>query len=74
MKTIHTLMQELVLLTSQIETNYPELYSTLNETPLFLGESSAHGITTKELESYLNTLKEKLKHYIENHPKSRYKD
>ncbi len=74
MKNIHTLMQDLVLLTTQIETNYPELYNTLNETPLFLGESSAQGITTKELESYLNTLKEKLKHYIENHPKSTYKD
>jgi len=66
-------MQELVQLTTQIEMNYPELYTTLNETPLFLGESSSQGVTTKELESYLNTLKEKLKHYIENHPKTHYK-
>jgi hypothetical protein len=66
-------MQELVLLTTQIETNYPGLYKTLNETPLFVGNSSSETVTTKELESYLNTLKEELKKYILNHPKTNAK-
>ncbi len=72
MKTIHTLLQELILLTTQIETNYPELYKTLEETPLFLGKAPEKEITTTELESYLNTLKTELKQYILNHPKSSY--
>jgi hypothetical protein len=74
MKNIHALMQELVALTTQIETNYPEVYKTLNETPLFLGDSRSEGVTTKELESYLNTLKEELKKYIVNHPKESFKE
>jgi hypothetical protein len=74
MKNIQTLMQELVLLTTQIETNYPGLYQTLNETPLFLGDSISGGVTTKELANYLSTLKEELKKYILNHPKDTYKN
>jgi hypothetical protein len=73
MKTIHTLLQELVLLTTQIETNYPELYQTLEETPIFLGSAPGKEISTVELENYLQTLKEELKRYILNHPKSTFK-
>lgn len=73
MKTIQTLLQELVLLTTQIETNYPELYQTLEETPLFLGKTSGKEMSTDELENYLQTLKKELKLYIENHPKSTYR-
>lgn len=73
MKNIHHLLQELVLLTTQIETNYPELYQTLDETPIFLGESTSEGVSTKELENYLNTLKAELKRYIVNHPKDTFK-
>ncbi|HVD99931.1 MAG TPA: hypothetical protein VNB90_17100 [Cytophagaceae bacterium] len=73
MKTIQTLLQELLSLTTQIETNYPELYQTLDETPIFLGKNTSGDMTTKELESYLNTLKTELKNYIVNHPKNHYK-
>lgn len=74
MKNIHSLLQELVLLTTQIETNYPELYKTLDETPIFLGESTSEGVSTKELENYLSTLKAELKRYIANHPKGTFKN
>ncbi len=66
-------MQEIVSLTTQIETNYPELYQTLDETPIYLGDSEKKEITTKELETYLNTLKTELKNYILNHQKNSYK-
>jgi hypothetical protein len=45
----------------------------LDETPIFLGKNTSGDMTTKELESYLNTLKTELKNYIVNHPKNHYK-
>ena len=69
MKNINHAMQEIVLLTTEIETNYPELYKYLDETPIFLGAAPEKGVSTKDLEGYLNTLKEELKRYIVNHPK-----
>ncbi|WP_158851090.1 hypothetical protein [Algibacter sp. L1A34] len=43
----------------EIETNYPELYNVLEETP-FRGISSSEPISAEDLEDYLNTLKEQL--------------
>ena len=67
MKNIHQLMEEIIQLSSEMQSNYPELYKNLNETPLFLGKSTEKEISTKDLESYLNTLKEQLKDFIESH-------
>ena len=67
MKNIHQLMEEIIQLTSEMESKYPELYKHLNETPLFLGKSPEKEISTKDLENYLNTLKEQLKDYIQTH-------
>lgn len=78
MKTLSTLMQEVIQLTTEIETNYPELYQFLEETPLevgeahpydFLGWGKSDKINTHDLKEYLETLKSQLKHHIETHGK-----
>jgi hypothetical protein len=70
MKTINQLMQEIIQITTEIETKYPELYNFLNETPLDICDTPEKTICTTDLEQYLITLKEQLKHHIETHTKS----
>jgi hypothetical protein len=67
MKNINQLMKEIVSLTANIETNYPELYKYLEETPLFLCKTEEKEICTTDLEGYLQTLKEQLKNHISSH-------
>jgi hypothetical protein len=69
MKTISTLMQEIIRLTTEIETKYPELYRNLEETPLELGEEKSGKVSTHDLREYLETLKSQLQHHIETHSK-----
>lgn len=71
MKTLHHLMQEIITITTEIETNYPELYKYLGETPLNLGEASDKAINTNDVKQYLETLKSQLQHHIETHKNSR---
>jgi len=66
MKKVNELMQEIIALTSLIDSEYPELYRNIDETPLSLS-SSGKGISTTDLESYLNTLKEQLHEHITLH-------
>jgi hypothetical protein len=67
MKKLHQLLDDIARLTANIETNYPELYKYLGETPLNLGKGSSGQITTADLENYLETLKDQLHHHIETH-------
>jgi predicted Rossmann fold nucleotide-binding protein DprA/Smf involved in DNA uptake len=67
MKTLNQLMQDIIQLTTEIETKYPELYKYLNETPLSLYENATERVQTTELEQYLETLKSLLQHHIETH-------
>jgi hypothetical protein len=67
MKTLNQLMQDIIQLTTEIETKYPELYKYLNETPLTLCENASERVHTTELELYLETLKSLLQHHIETH-------
>jgi hypothetical protein len=67
MKRVSKLMQEIIRITSDIETKYPELYRYLDETPLSLGGEAKKEITTKDLENYLNTLREQLHEHIDMH-------
>jgi hypothetical protein len=69
MQTLSKLMQEIIQLTTTIETKYPELYRYLGETPLALGETKEKAISTHDLKEYLETLKSQLQHHIETHPK-----
>lgn len=67
MKTLNQLMQDIIQLTTEIETNYPELYKYLNETPLSLSDTVSKKVQTTELKQYLETLKSQLLHHIETH-------
>jgi hypothetical protein len=67
MKSLNQLMQEVIQLSGNIETNYPELYKYLGETPVKIGDSDKKEITTEDLMLYLETLKSLLKHHIETH-------
>ncbi len=69
MKTLQLLMREILDLTTLIETQYPELYKTLDETPVDLGTPKAHNVSHKDLHHYLETLRNLLKKYLEEHVK-----
>ena len=70
MKDLHRLMTEITQLTSNIETNYPEIYRLLDENTLTIPGPGIPAIDKKTLEDYLQTLKELLKHQIrEQHMK-----
>ncbi len=60
-------MVEIIDISSEMESRYPELYKYINETPLSLGNSTEKEISVMDLESYLNTLKEQLKDFMKTH-------
>ena len=67
MKSIQQLMHDIIQLTTEMETNFPELYNYLDETPLTLGEIKEKEISTQDLAQYLETLKTQLQHHIATH-------
>ena len=67
MKHLSGLMQKIINLTSKIETEYPELYKNLEETPINLGNQTQKEITTTDLKNYLETLHRELEEYINSH-------
>jgi len=69
MRQLNQLMQEITLLTTEMETKYPELYQYLDETPMSLDETKGKAISVTDLEQYLETLKTQLLHHIETHKK-----
>ena len=69
MKQLNKLMQEVIDLTSIIETQYPEIYRYMNETPLTIGKHPEKEISTEDLKDYLQTLKAQLKEHIQTHSK-----
>jgi len=71
MKNLNTLMQSIIDITTIIETKYPELYKNLDETPLSIGKHPEKEITTTDLKSYLETLKNQLEEYIKTHNEKR---
>ncbi len=67
MKNLNALMQNIIELTTVIETKYPELYKYLDETPLIIGKHPEKEINTTDLKDYLSTLKNQLEEYIKTH-------
>ena len=67
MKSLNSLIQEIIQLTSKIESDYPELYNYLGETPLSVSESGEKAVSTDDLNKYLDTLKSQLQRHIETH-------
>jgi hypothetical protein len=71
MKNLNKLMQDIIELTTVMETKYPELYKFLDETPLIIGKHPEKEIDTTDLKSYLSTLKDQLEEYIKTHNRKR---
>jgi len=67
MKDLHNILDKITQLTLNIETNYPELYRTLDENPMTLPVTSHPHIDKKVMQEYLESLKELLEHHLETH-------
>lgn len=67
MKNLHQLMVEITQLTTDMETNYPELYKFLDENPITIPSEKHPTIDKQALINYLETLKQLLKNHIQSH-------
>lgn len=67
MKNLQNILQEITQLTTNIETNYPELYRYLDEIPLMLPTMDKPHMDKQVLESYLKSLEQLLRHHLETH-------
>ena len=61
------IISEIVLLTNQIETEYPELYRFLEEQPMTIPAEDKPEIDRETLENYLIGLRQLLEHYVQEH-------
>ncbi|WP_420601131.1 hypothetical protein [Flagellimonas sp.] len=67
MKEMKEILSEIVLLTNQIETEYPELYKFLEEQPMTIPAEDKPEIDRETMENYLMGLRGLLEHYVEEH-------
>ncbi len=58
-------MQEIIQLTTEIETKYPELYKNMEETPISECKENEKNICTDDLLKYLETLKSQIQHHTD---------
>ena len=70
MKEIHSLLREISEITNTIETNYPELYRSLDENPMTIATSSHPRVDKMAMQEYLESLKALLQHHLETHKNS----
>jgi hypothetical protein len=67
MKELHSLLREISEITTTIETNYPELYRSLDENPMTIATSNHPHVDKIAMQEYLESLKVLLKHHLETH-------
>ena len=67
MKNKQAILTDIVRLTSNIETNYPELYRYLDENPMTIPSVSHPNLNADIFKEYLDYLKELLKHHMQTH-------
>jgi hypothetical protein len=67
MKTLKDIQNQITKLTTNIETNYPELYKMLDENPITIPSKTHPEMNIKIMEDYLESLKQLLKHHLETH-------
>ncbi|MGB2759884.1 MAG: hypothetical protein ACSHXG_14400 [Maribacter stanieri] len=67
MKKLHKILNEITELTLNIETNYPELYRSLDENPLTLPVIQHPHMDKEIMQEYLESLKQLLNHYLDEH-------
>ena len=63
MKTTQNLLTEIATLIRKIETDYPELYKHLDESPVTIPSQKEPSVDDEALENYLQTLKDMLKRF-----------
>lgn len=69
MNNLQNTLKEISQLTKTIETDYPELYQFLNESPMEIPSESHPTIDKKIMKDYLDSLKQMLKHHLETRNK-----
>lgn len=62
-----SIMTKITQLTSNIETNYPELYHFLEEDPITIPNQSHPNMYKITFIAYFESLKQLLKHHLETH-------
>ncbi|WP_047244866.1 hypothetical protein [Maribacter thermophilus] len=67
MKNLQKILNEITQLTTRIETDYPELYRSLDENPMTLPVSKYPHMDKVVMQEYLQSLKQLLEHYIDEH-------
>jgi septation ring formation regulator EzrA len=65
MKNLQSILKEISEITTDIETNYPELYRSLDENPMTLATTNHPHVDKIAMKEYLESLKELLKHHSE---------
>ena len=71
MKDLHHILNEITQLTLNMETNYPELYRSLDENPMTLPVTNHPHIDKQVMQEYLESLKQLLEHHLETHKNKR---
>jgi hypothetical protein len=59
--------EDLVQLLTKIETDYPEIYTYLDEDPVTIGTANSQKISDRDMANYFDSLKEKLSQYKRFH-------
>lgn len=65
LKDLHNILQQIIQLTTIIETNYPELYRSLEENPMTLCVNKHPNMDKEVMQEYLGSLKQLLKYHLE---------
>jgi hypothetical protein len=60
-------VDDLVQLLTKIETNYPEVYTYLDEDPLTLCEPNSPKVSERDMANYLESLREMLSQFKLSH-------
>jgi len=71
MKQLHKVLNEITELTTNIVTNYPKLYRSLDKNPMTLPISQHPHMDKVVMQEYLESLKQMLGHYLEEHKSSK---
>ncbi len=69
MKDLRKVVAEIEKVITTIETNYPELYRSLDENPMTIPAENHPHVDKEAMLEYLECLKQLLKHHLETHKK-----
>ena len=69
MDKLQNTLKEISQLTKTIETNYPELYQFLDDSPMEIPSESHPTINRNVMQDYLESLQQLLKHHVETRQK-----